>query len=68
MEKNTSGIWFGNMEFDKEQYKTEFEKLLKTKPDKKFFIKKSSSSFKINKFAKKSIDSLELAKINEILE
>ncbi|MBU0666185.1 MAG: hypothetical protein KKB65_01055 [Nanoarchaeota archaeon] len=49
------------MEFDKETYKEEFEKLLKRKEDKKFYIKKSSSIFKINKFVKKGTDSLELA-------
>tara|TARA_Y100000310_G_scaffold335186_1_gene416616 strand:- start:233 stop:406 length:174 start_codon:yes stop_codon:yes gene_type:complete len=49
------------MEFDKEHYKEEFEKLLKKKEDKKFYIKKSSSIFKINKFVKKGTDSLELA-------
>lgn len=49
------------MEFNKETYKEEFEKLLKKKEDKKFYIKKSSSIFKINKFVKKGTDSLELA-------
>ena len=50
MEKNIFGIWSGRIEFDKEKYKQEFEKLLKTKTDRKFFIKKSSDMFKINKF------------------
>ena len=49
------------MEFDKEFYNEEFEKLLKKKEDKKFYIKKSSAIFKINKFIKKGTDSLELA-------
>lgn len=49
------------MEFDKKHYKEEFEKLLKRKEDKKFYIKKSSAIFKINKFIKKGTDSLELA-------
>ena len=49
------------MEFDKEFYKEEFEKLLKKKEDRKFYIKKSSAIFKINKFIKKGADSLELA-------
>ena len=49
------------MEFDKEHHKEEFEKLLKKKEDRKFYIKKSSAIFKINKFIKKGTDSLELA-------
>jgi uncharacterized protein (UPF0332 family) len=49
------------MEFDKEHYKEEFEKLLKKKVERKFFIKESKSTFKINKFIKKGTDSLELA-------
>jgi uncharacterized protein (UPF0332 family) len=49
------------MEFDKETYKEEFGELLKRKEDKKFYIKKSNSIFKINKFVKKGTDSLELA-------
>lgn len=62
MVKNIFGIWCGRMEFDKEQYKKEFDKLLKTKSDKKFFIKKSTTTFKINKFSKKGKDSLDLAR------
>ncbi len=49
------------MEFNKEEYKKEFERLLKLKGERKFFIKKSSDTFKINKFIKKGTDSLELA-------
>jgi uncharacterized protein (UPF0332 family) len=49
------------MEFDKDFYKTEFERLLKEKEKRKFFIKRSNSIFKINKFIKKGIDSFELA-------
>lgn len=49
------------MEFDKEYYKKEFERLLTKKEEKKFFIKKSSAIFKINKFIKKGTDSFDLA-------
>lgn len=49
------------MEFDKEFYKAEFERLLKEKEKRKFFIKKSNALFKINKFIKKGTDSFELA-------
>ena len=49
------------MEFDKEFYKEEFEKLLKKKGERKFFIKNSNASFKINKFIKKGSDSFNLA-------
>lgn len=42
-------------------YETEFKRLLKEDQYRKFFIKKSSASFKINKFIKKGKDSLELA-------
>ncbi|MBU1199797.1 MAG: HEPN domain-containing protein [Nanoarchaeota archaeon] len=51
------------MEFDKEFYEKEFEKLLKKKEGKKFYIKNSSSTFKINKFVRKGTDSLELANL-----
>ncbi len=50
------------MEFNKEYYKSEFEKLLKLKTDGKFFIKESNASFKIGKFAKKGRDSFDLAR------
>jgi uncharacterized protein (UPF0332 family) len=49
------------MEFDKEFYKKEFERLLKEKRENKFFIRRSDATFKINKFIKKGTDSLELA-------
>jgi len=49
------------MEFDKAFYKKEFDRLVSLKSERKFFIKKSNASFKINKFAKKGSDSLELA-------
>ncbi|MFH0869425.1 MAG: HEPN domain-containing protein [archaeon] len=49
------------MAFDKEHYKHEFEKLLRIKSEAKFFIKNSDASFKIKKFMKKGVDSLELA-------
>jgi len=49
------------MGFDKEFYKKEFERLLKEKGERKFFIKRSSAIFKINKFIKKGTDSFELA-------
>jgi len=49
------------MVFDKEFYRKEFERLFQEKEEYKFFIKKSSALFKINKFIKKSIDSFELA-------
>jgi uncharacterized protein (UPF0332 family) len=50
------------MEFNKEHYKKEFEKLLAKKDSKKFFIRESRALFKINKFIQKGIDSLNLAK------
>ena len=50
------------MTFDKDFYKREFERLLKEESGRKFFIKKSNTLFKINKFIKKGTDSLELAK------
>jgi hypothetical protein len=50
------------MEFNKSMYKTEFDKLLQNRSDKKFFIKKSTAIFKINKFSKKGNDSLDLAR------
>ena len=62
MGKSISGIWSGKMEYSKEKYKKEFEKPLKLKADTKFFIKKSTTTFKINKFIKKGNDSLDLAK------
>ena len=43
------------------EYKEEFEKLLAENGKKKFFIKESNASFKINKFVKKGRDSLSLA-------
>lgn len=49
------------MEFDKQYYKKEFERLLKLKEERKFFIKRSSASFKISRFIKKGADSFELA-------
>jgi uncharacterized protein (UPF0332 family) len=49
------------MEFDKDFYKSEFERLLKEKEKRKFFIKRSNATFKINKFIKKGTDSFELA-------
>ena len=49
------------MEFNKTYYQKEFERLLNCKTERKFFIKKSSASFKINKFIKKGSDSFELA-------
>jgi len=61
MEKNIFGILFLKMEFDKQYYKREFERLLGLKEEKKFFIKKSNALFKINKFIKKGSDSFELA-------
>jgi len=50
------------MEFNEEHYKEEFEKLIKLKSDWKFFIRESNATFKINKFAKKGNDSLDLAR------
>ena len=61
MERNIFGIWCGIMELDKEYYKEEFERLLQKKEERKFYIKKSSALFKINKFVKKGTDSFELA-------
>ena len=49
------------MEFNKDYYKEEFSRLLMEKSKTKFFIKKSKNIFKINKFIKKGVDSLELA-------
>lgn len=49
------------MEFDKEHYKEEFERLLNEKRERKFFIRKSEDAFKIKKFIKKGIGSFELA-------
>ena len=48
------------MAFDKECYKKEFERLLKENSKRKFYIKKSNASFKINKFINKGISSFEL--------
>jgi uncharacterized protein (UPF0332 family) len=50
------------MEFDKEYYKEEFERLLALELEHKFFIKESSANFKISKFIKKGTESFELAK------
>lgn len=50
-----------NMDFDKKEYKKEFERLLKEKRGQKFFIRRSGASFKLKGFRKKGIDSLELA-------
>lgn len=61
MEKNISGISYSKMEFDKEHYKEEFERLLEEKKEYKFFIKKSAALFKIKGFTRKGVDSLELA-------
>lgn len=58
--RNISGMECLKMDFNREFYKTEFERLLNLKLERKFFIKKSSAIFKINKFAKKGIDSFEL--------
>lgn len=49
------------MEFDKEYYQKEFERLLSEEREGKFFIKKSNAFFKIKKFTTKGIDSFELA-------
>jgi len=49
------------MAFDKKYYKEEFERLLKEKSERKFFIRKSNALFKINKFIKKGTNSFELA-------
>lgn len=48
------------MGFNKKFYKEEFNKLLNKTKDKKFYIKKSNTMFKINRFIKKGTDSLEL--------
>jgi hypothetical protein len=50
------------MEFDQDFYRKEFERFLNKKNERKFFIKRSKDLFKINKFLKKSVDSLDLAK------
>jgi len=49
------------MAFDKNYYKREFERLLKTERETKFFIRKSGDTFKIKRFIKKGTDSFELA-------
>ena len=49
------------MNFDKEYYKEEFERLLKERGERKFFIRKSTDMFKIKRFIKKGTNSLELA-------
>lgn len=49
------------MAFDKNYYKREFERLLRTEGETKFFIRKSSDTFKIKRFLKKGTDSFELA-------
>lgn len=51
------------MEFDREFYKKEFERLLKEKREHKFFIRESGASFKIKGFSRKGVDSLELAEL-----
>ncbi len=61
MERSFSGILLSKMEFNKTFYKEEFERLLNSKEGKKFFVKESGASFKVNKFIKKGIDSFELA-------
>ena len=48
------------MEFDKDFYEKEFERLIKEKGEHKFFIKRSDAAFKISKFTKKGTDSFEL--------
>src|SRR3989338_2326609 len=48
------------MEFNKRYYKEEFERLLRKTAEDKFFIRKSTETFKINKFIKKGTDSFEL--------
>jgi len=64
MGKNIIGILCGiiKMEFDKDYYKEEFERLLELELENKFFIKESYADFKISKFIKKGTDSFELAK------
>lgn len=49
------------MEFDKQFYKKEFERLLKLQLEEKFFIKVSRATFKIKGFITKGIDSFDLA-------
>ena len=49
------------MEFDKEFYKTEFERLLNEERKHKFLVKRSNAEFKINRFIKKGTESFELA-------
>jgi len=61
MARSISGTSCSKMEFNKTYYQEEFERLLNFKEGKKFFVKRSSASFKINKFIKKGIDSFELA-------
>ncbi len=50
------------MQYNKEEYKKEFNKFLTSKKERKFYIKESNTLFKINKFVKKGINSLILAK------
>ena len=50
------------MEYDKENYAKEFERLLKIETGRKFFIRESTTTFKIRKFLNKGNDSLGLAK------
>ena len=50
------------MEFNKETYEKEFNKLLKESEAHKFFIRESNASFKIKKFVKKGNDSFDLAR------
>ena len=49
------------MGFDKEYYKEEFERLVDEETGRKYFIRRSSNSFKIKRFIIKAIDSFELA-------
>ena len=56
------------MEFDKNSYNKELERLRKEKAEHKFFIKKSNSQFKTNRFINKGTDSFELANFIKISE
>lgn len=50
------------MVFDKDYYQEEFERLFSVKTGQKFFIRKSTQTFKIKKYVKKAVNSFELAK------
>jgi hypothetical protein len=50
------------MKYDKKKYLEEFEKLLNKSAKGKFYIKRSSASFKIDKFLEKGKHSFNLAK------